>query len=125
MTEPHIAEPHTATLRFDADDRPEAIHEADVAVFEGAAVLFDVATSVVHRLDGFTAGVWMSCDGTRPVEQIATDLADAFGLDAVDDSVPARVDQSLSVLADHGLLVDFAAIAPPCVGCGRDQPTDG
>ena len=116
------------SFRFAAEDRPEAVSDVDVAVFDGAAVLFDGSTATVHRLDGFTAGVWMSCDGQRRVGEIASDLGEAFGFDEASDHSPGsiegrrRVDESLSVLADHGLLVDFAAIAPPCIGCDRDQP---
>lgn len=110
------------SFRFGPDDRPEATGDVDVAVFDGAAVLFDAATTTVHRLDGFTAGVWMSCDGRRDVGQIAAELDEVFGpaSDAVDDG-RARVDESLSVLADHGLLVDHVALAPPCIGCDRGQ----
>ena len=120
------------SFRFAADDRPEAVSDVDVAVFDGAAVLFDVATATVHRLDGFTAGVWMSCDGDRRVGEIASELGEAFEFDTDAGTEAAgradaiagrvRVDESLSVLADHGLLVDFVAIAPPCIGCERDQP---
>ncbi len=111
--------PAAETRRFATDDRPAAIDGVEVAVFDGAAVMFDPASETVHRLDGFTAGVWMSCDGDRSVEQIAVDLRDALDADAHEEAIVAQVDRSLSALADHGLLVGLQAVGPPCIGCDR------
>ncbi len=44
----------------------------------GDLVLFDAATGLTHRLNGPAAEVWLRCDGSRSVGQIAGELGEHF-----------------------------------------------
>ena len=92
--------------RFTATDTPTAIDGVEIAVFEGEAVLFDGASSMVHRLGAIAGGVWVCCDGTTDVATIIGDLAGTFDLAA--DEVATVVYETLERFADEGLLVGYA-----------------
>ena len=63
-------------------------------------VLFDSATSRLHRLQGTASSVWAAIDGTRSVDEIVALLGDLYGGD-VDD-----IDDALAHFSQRGLLRD-------------------
>ena len=65
--------------------------------------ILDPSGQVVHVLNPSAAAVWVLCDGSRSVEEIATEVREAFGLG---DDVDLRpdVDEALTAFADKGLL---------------------
>jgi len=46
---------------------------------EGEAVLYDDVTGALHLLEPVAAVVWAHLDGTRPMEQLASELSLAYG----------------------------------------------
>ena len=68
-----------AAATFAPDDRPEAIADVEVAVFEGEAVLFDVNASMVHHLNAVPAATWLCCDGETTVADMLDELIETFG----------------------------------------------
>lgn len=93
--------------RFSATDTPTAVDGVEIAVFEGEAVLFHEATSMLHRLGAIAGGVWLCCDGDTDVATMIDELADTFGLPAAD--VEPVVHETLERFADEGLLVGHDA----------------
>jgi hypothetical protein len=92
-------------LRFSATDTPTAIDGVEIAVFDGEAVLFDPATSMLHRLGAIAGGVWLCCDGATDVAAMIDELAETFGLDAAE--LGPVVHASLDRFADEGLLTGY------------------
>jgi hypothetical protein len=88
--------------RFATTDTPTAAGGVEIALFEGEAVLFDAATSMLHRLGAIAAGVWLYCDGATDVTTMITELADTFDLDP--DETTTVVYETLERFADEGLL---------------------
>lgn len=92
-----------ATFRI--TDRPRAVDTTESAVFDGEVVVFDAATSMVHRLPYVTGAVWTCCDGDTPVAEMIDEIADSFGDDR--HVVERAVFEGLSALAAAHLLVGF------------------
>ena len=91
------------SARFSASDMPQAISGVEIAVFDGEAVLFDEASSMLHRLGALAGAVWLYCDGSTDVATIIGELADTFGLEPRE--VTPVVYDTLERFADEGLLI--------------------
>jgi hypothetical protein len=98
---------------FDAHDRPTAIDDVEVALFEGEAVLFDVDASMVHHLNAVPAATWLCCDGETTVAQMIAELADAFEVEEPADlgALTAAVHDSLTRFATEGLLAGHTRVS--------------
>jgi hypothetical protein len=92
---------------FAASDRPEAIADVEVAVFDGEAVLFDVNASMVHHLNAVPAATWLCCDGETTVADMLDELIETFSVDDPADieTLTAAMHDSLARFAAEGLLV--------------------
>ena len=90
-------------IRFALDDRPQAIANVEVAVFDGEAVLFDEAAQMVHRLNAVAAATWISCDGETTIAEMITELAEVF--DASATVVSEQIQQALHLFVGEGLLL--------------------
>lgn len=88
---------------FSDDHRPVAADRVQTAVFDGEAVVYDEATSVVHRLAAVAAATWVCCDGRTTVEAITDVLADSFGTTSTE--IRPQVHAALRSLREAGLLV--------------------
>ncbi len=86
------------------DDTSGGVAGVEIAVFDGEAVLFDVAASMVHRLNAVAAAVWLLCDGETTSHR-SDELAGVFG---VTGRRPRRARHALDGLAAAGLLVGQA-----------------
>ena len=95
-------EPVSGT-RFTSSDTPATIGGVEIAVFEGEAVLFDEASSMLHRLGAIAGAVWICCDGATNVATMIDELTDAFGL--APDEIAAAIHDALQRFAEAGLLV--------------------
>ena len=91
--------------RFSAGDTPTAVDGVEIAVFEGEAVLFDEASSMLHRLGAIAGAVWLCCDGATDVATMIDELIETFDLD--DAELTSAVHETLERFADEGLLVGF------------------
>ena len=98
---------------FAPDDRPEAIADVEVAVFEGEAVLFDANASMVHRLNAVPAATWLCCDGETTVADLLDELIEMFALTDPGDvqTLTRWVHDSLARFAAEGLLVGRSGAA--------------
>ena len=85
-------------------DAPRA--RADI-VFRSLArdwVIYDPRTKLLHVLNAAGAAVWSCCDGSRSVEDIATELTETLS-DAPDpEQVAVDVREALARFAQEGLL---------------------
>jgi hypothetical protein len=88
---------------FARDDRPAGIDGVETTVFDGEAVLFHEATSMLHRLGAVAAAAWLLADGETTVDSMIGEIAEAFDATAAD--VEAPLDEALASLAGEGLLV--------------------
>jgi Coenzyme PQQ synthesis protein D (PqqD) len=96
-----------------------ARHEAtEVAEFETELVVFEVRSGQVHLLGPLASLVFDSCDGTTTIESLVQEIGAWSDDDAA--TIAAAVGATLTDLTRLGLLAGTeAAVAPPCVGCGR------
>ena len=90
--------------RFAPSDTPLGVDGVETAVFDGEAVLFHEAASMVHRLNAVAGAVWLLCDGETTVASMPDELDDVFGVPAADLIDP--IGEALEGLATAGLLVD-------------------
>jgi hypothetical protein len=97
----------SAAASFAPDDRPQAIADVEVAVFEGEAVLFDPHASMVHHLNAVPAATWLCCDGETTVAGMLDELADVFSVTDPTglETLTSGVHESLARFAAEGLLV--------------------
>ncbi len=104
--------------RFSASDSPTAIGGVEIAVFDGEAVLFDVNSSMLHRLGAIAGALWLCCDGSTDVATMIDELTDVFDLD--ESELTPAVHDTLARFADEGLLVGHDA---PARGFITSEPT--
>jgi hypothetical protein len=85
--------------------RPLARQDIEQERIEDELFLYDPAQDgAVHRLNSGAAIIWMLCDGTRSVTEIAEDIALSF--DLAETVVRPQVDEAIQQFYDLGLLVD-------------------
>jgi hypothetical protein len=96
-----------SAARFSAGDAPTTVYGVEIAVFDGEAVLFDVNSSMLHRLGAIAGAVWLCCDGSTAIGAMIDELADMFDLDR-SELEPAVYD-SIERFADEGLLAGHSA----------------
>lgn len=77
---------------------------ADIASVEidGERVIYDQSTRAVVHLDAVASVVWLVLDGSGTIDELAVDLADAFGADV--DQVKPDVLALVERLAVAGVL---------------------
>lgn len=75
--------------------RPRVRADLCVVELDGERVVFDEADGSLHHLNATASLVFVLCDGTATVHELAVDVSDAFGvpLDEVTTEVGALVDQ--------------------------------
>lgn len=100
------AEPTEAPVAVSADDRPRRRSDVAAAELDGEVVLLDPAGQV-HLLNPPAGLLWACFDGRGTVAEIATDVADAFGVPVED--VQAEVLSLAEDLVGRGLLALAAA----------------
>jgi hypothetical protein len=109
--------------RFGDTDRPTAIGDVEIAVFDGEVVLFDEAASMLHRLGAIAGAVWLSCDGSTDVAAIIEELAGMFALQPAEAS--RIVHETLGRLADEGLLAGHAPVIRNALAAAPTLAADG
>ena len=87
---------------------------------DGEIVILDEATGATHLLNPTAALVWQCLDGVSTVEEIAVDIADAYGQDieAVRDPVLAAV----QTFGQNGLLVGVRPFIPQAAPTPESLP---
>jgi hypothetical protein len=83
----------------------------------GERVLLDTETGKLHLLDRVASVVWPFLDGTATVDELAADVADAFGEPV--ERVRADLGALVGRLAEEGLLAGTGEPAPD------DEPPPG
>jgi hypothetical protein len=86
-----------------ADFIPSARPDVAQVEVDGEVVLYDDAAGVMHRLNPTASILWACLDGTGTLDEIAGDLAHAYGADT--DVVIADVVALTRDLGDKNLLV--------------------
>lgn len=74
---------------------------------ENELILLDVASHRVHHLNPTASVIWQRCDGRHSVAEIATELADAYGVSR--EKVLKDVLHTLGELARMKLIEDRTA----------------
>ena len=85
-------------------------HAATVAV-DGTTVIYDEIDHRMLVLNDSAGAIWSRCDGTQPVGDIATVLAEGHGADL--DTVRLDALRTVVMLADLGLVADARKPADP------------
>lgn len=83
-------------------DRPQRRDDLTVVVLDGEAVIYDERSEELHHLNTPATVVFEMCDAETTVEQMAAEIAEAFGMDATD--VEPDVRTAVDSLAEAGLL---------------------
>jgi PqqD family protein of HPr-rel-A system len=73
--------------------KPTVRRDLTVVELDGEAVIYDEGTGELHHLNPTATIVFGLCDGTATMRELATDIADAFGVprDEVESQVRAVV----------------------------------
>jgi hypothetical protein len=109
--------------RFSDTDTPTAIDGVEIAVFEGEAVLFDEASSMLHHLGAIAGAVWLCCDGSTDVAAMTAELAAVFH--AEPSEIAVVVHETLHRFAAEGLLVGDDTPPPVTLTSERSVADDG
>lgn len=127
MTTEPVADASGAVASFAPDERPQAIADVEVAVFEGEAVLFDPQASMVHHLNAVPAATWLCCDGETTVAEMLDELADVFSVTEPADveTLSTGVHESLARFAAEGLLVGRPGAARVTMEPVPERAADG
>ena len=88
---------------FADTDRPLAVDDVEMAVFDGEVVLFRESTRMVHRLNSIAGAVWLVCDGETAVASMADELGEVFGVEPA--TLTDGIHEALGQLAAEGLFV--------------------
>ena len=92
-------------------DTPARAPETITVPLDGDTIVYHHPTGEVHRLDAVGSVVWQFLDGQTPVDDLVTDLADAFAVDRT--VVRGDIDKLLERLGRAGLLADGPRLEPP------------
>jgi PqqD family protein of HPr-rel-A system len=81
-----------------------AIRAADVLELdmEDGLIVYDRGSSLVHHLNPSARIVWHLCDGSTTIGQLATDIAEQYGLES--EQVTAQVSGLVAELEALGLV---------------------
>jgi PqqD family protein of HPr-rel-A system len=85
------------------DAYPRVREDLTVAVLDGEAVVYDDVAGDLHHLNSTATVVFQLLNGDATVEELAADLADAYGMPQ--DDVAVQVRDLVRSLADQHLLV--------------------
>lgn len=86
--------------------------------------MYDPKTGEVHYLNATAALVFELCDGSGSVQEIAGDLAEAFGLP--EEEVVEQVEGLVATLREAGLLAGSVRLrAAPTAGDDEPEPAGG
>jgi len=83
---------------------PQVRPDVLTAEFDQELVLYDPASQSSFRLNHSARAVWICCDGSSTVDEIAEDLAAVYGTDT--ETVLAHVRRLIEDWATQGLLTD-------------------
>ena len=86
---------------------PKVRDDLAVVELDGEAVVFDERTCDLHYLNPTATVVFGLCDGTGTVDELAADIAAAYGADA--DQVRRDVAAVVEDFGRSGFLVDAIA----------------
>jgi hypothetical protein len=81
--------------------RPTVADDLDINESDDGLIVYQASTDRVHYLNHTAGAVLALCDGTRSPEEIASFLADGFGLD---EPPLAETQTCLAELAEEGLV---------------------
>jgi PqqD family protein of HPr-rel-A system len=70
--------------------KPKVRGDLTVVELDGEAVIYDERTSDLHHLNPTATIVFGLCDGTATMPEIATDIAEAFGVPAAEVEAQVR-----------------------------------
>ena len=85
-------------------NRPQARDDVSEELIDQDLFLYDEETGTVHQLNSGAAMVWLLCDGTRDVDEIAGEIATSSNVEA--DQVMPDVQEALDQFAALGLLAN-------------------
>jgi PqqD family protein of HPr-rel-A system len=103
---------------------PRARGDLDRVEIDDETVVYDPTTGEVHYLNATAALVFELCDGSGSVQEIAGDLAEAFGLP--DDEVVEQVESLVAALREAGLLAGSVRLrASPSASEHGSEPVGG
>jgi PqqD family protein of HPr-rel-A system len=83
-------------------------------------VVYDPKTGEVHYLNATAALVFQLCDGSGSVQEIAGDLAEAFGLPG--EEVAEQVEALVASLREAGLLAGSVRLRAAGTPEDTDEP---
>jgi len=83
--------------------RPKQRAELEERTVDGEMVVMDQASEKIHQLNQTASFICQRCDGDHDRQQIAEELATAFGVDA--ETAQKDVAKALKQLEEIGLLV--------------------
>jgi len=118
----HVEEELLQPDSIEADYKPT--HRASLASIEidGEGLLFDEDRGAWHFLNPVAQLIWSFCDGTGSIEEIARDMADAFGEDY--DTVVTGVVETVRQLGHQGLLEGVEQTATTAHGHDHEHDHD-
>lgn len=90
---------------------------------DGERVLYDTATGRLHQLDAVGSIVWSCFDGASDLDDLSTDLSEAFGVDRA--RVRSDVEALVRQLAAEGLVDTGGALPGPPDPEADEPPTAG
>jgi PqqD family protein of HPr-rel-A system len=93
-----------------ATNKPHVRDDLSLVTLDGETVVWDGTTGDVHYLNPTASIVFELCDGTGSVEELAADIADAFGMPV--EQVQADVLAIVTQYREAGLLRGTVKLAP-------------
>jgi PqqD family protein of HPr-rel-A system len=90
--------------------RPRVREDLTVVELDGEAVIYDERSGELHHLNPTATLIFGLLDGTATVRELASDVADAFGVPA--DEVESEIRALIRRLRSLGLLNGRAEPAP-------------
>jgi PqqD family protein of HPr-rel-A system len=85
------------------DERPRARDDLTVVELDGEAVIYDEINGDLHRLNPTATVVFSLLDGSATLDELARELADAYGMPVEELERPVR--ELAAQLGDLHLLV--------------------
>ena len=88
---------------IDGSFRPQVRTDLLSTELDGETVVFDAPSDTVLKMNPSATTVWSCCDGGATVDEIATDIAEVFGVER--SVVFTQVVELVRQWSDKGLLV--------------------